>query len=114
MSASETVARLIEEVKAGRAAVADLKAENDALREQLRVEQANSASLASSYAHAQAQIAANERAIAHLEKAVALHEQTIAVLTDAYQKEKASNQKNKKRAFIATLFAVGSILLRVL
>lgn len=110
----ELVAGLVAEVKAGRAAVAALQSENETLRAQLKVEQANSASLAKSYADAERQIAANERAIAPLENAIALHEKTVAVLSDAYEKEKASNKKNKKRAAWATVIAIASVVLRVL
>lgn len=113
-SDEQLVAQLVAEVKAGRDAVAALRAENEALTAQLKAEQANAASLQRSYDAAEREIKANERAIAHLEKAIELHEKTVETLQVAYDKEKASNKKNKKRAAVATIIAIASLALRFL
>lgn len=108
----ELIARIVREIKMGRAAVANLKAENASLRKQLDAEGANANSLSVSYEDAKREIANNEKAIGMLSHAVELNEQTIAILKSDNSRLRAEAKRARKTAMIATIVSVGTIALR--
>lgn len=101
-------------MRAQRTLIGTLREENAALTEQVNAERANGASLEKSYSAAQREITANERAIKALETAVKLHEQSVALLQSDRAALTQEVKKQKKRALVATLIAVGSIAIRLL
>lgn len=113
-SPEQTVARLVAEVRAGRELIAEQRAALAALEEQVRIEQANSASVAASYASAQREIEQLRSSINHLERAIRLHEQTIALLTTDRDRARAGERRANRRALWATVGAVASIAIKFL
>lgn len=101
-------------MRASRALVETLRGENTSLASRLSTERAYSASVESSYASAQKVIAAQERALLHLEHAIKLHEQSVATLQDRERQLAKEVKKNRKRAIVAGLVAVGTLATRLL
>lgn len=99
---------------AGRTLVASQKEQIVALEAQLAQERANGASLSKSYADAEREITNLRTATAALERAITLHEQSIAILKSETERAQKEAKKQRKRATLATIVAVGSTLLRLL
>jgi septal ring factor EnvC (AmiA/AmiB activator) len=113
-STEQVIARLSGEVTAGRALVATQKEQIVALDAQLAAERANGTSLSKSYADAQREVVQLRAATAALERAITLHERSIAILDADRERAVKEAKKQRRRATLATLAAIGSVVLRFL
>jgi Ni,Fe-hydrogenase maturation factor len=105
---------LIAEVKAGRAQVFAQTERITALEAQVTVEQSNASSIAKSYESSVREIESLRSANSALERAIVLHEQSIAILQDREKTLSREVKKQRKRAVVAGLIAVGTIASRLL
>ena len=110
----QLLARLIAEVRAGRALVGAQRSRIAALEAQAEAEQKNAASLFASYSAATREIEQLRTSVAHMEKAIALHQQTISILEDRNTQLKAEARKSRRRAVVATIAAAAATALRFL
>ena len=110
----QLIARLLGEVKAGRALVATQKEQLAALEAQAETQRVNGISLSASYTEAAREITHLRQSIGLMEKVIGLHEQTVAILQSREDELKKEVKRQRKRATLSTLVAIGSVALRFL
>lgn len=101
-------------MKAGRALVATQKEQLAALEAQAETQRVNGISLSASYTEAAREITHLRQSIGLMEKVIGLHEQTVAILQSREDELKKEVKRQRKRATLSTLVAIGSVALRFL
>lgn len=94
-------------IAAQRERISSLEAEAQAERER-------GDSLSASYQLAVREIATLRRAVEMLERASAIYQQVITTLTGERDEARADARRSRRRERIATIIAVGSIIIRFL